>query len=194
MGGDKHIGLQSCFWQEPFRNPSGYSNDYHCKEDISKGKICSGPEVKPELQKVCDMGFWYNFKGSYLGSTGANHYSGRYLFRCFFSYRGFGCGLCVCTFAGMFIYKDLKLTNLPGVFMRAAKSCSFIVIISFSHRHFAKLLTLEGVTSSIANGVLDMTAISILSLILINVRLLGSAGKYAHGRGSCYHLSSAQFC
>ena len=74
-------------------------------------------------------------------------------------------------FAGMFIYKDLKLTNLPGVFMRAAKSCSFIVIISFSTA-FAKLLTLEGVTSSIANGVLDMTTNKYLILILINVLLL----------------------
>ena len=121
-----------------------------------KEKYVPGPEVKAELQKVYDMGFWYNFKEAIwallvpiiiLGGI----YSG------VFSPTEASVVACVyALFAGMFIYKDLKLTNLPGVFMRAAKSCSFIVIISFSTA-FAKLLTLEGVTSSIANGVLDMT-------------------------------------
>ncbi|MFR2691839.1 MAG: TRAP transporter large permease subunit [Enterocloster bolteae] len=117
------------------------------------------------------MGFWYNFKEAIwallvpiiiLGGI----YSG------VFSPTEASVVACVyALFAGMFIYKDLKLTNLPGVFMRAAKSCSFIVIISFSTA-FAKLLTLEGVTSSIANGVLDMTTNKYLILILINVLLL----------------------
>ena len=73
--------------------------------------------------------------------------------------------------AGMFIYKDLKVKDLPGTFVRAIKSCSFIVIISFSTA-FAKLLTLEGVTASIANGVLDMTTNRYVILILINILLL----------------------
>lgn len=136
-----------------------------------KEKYVPGPEVKAELQKVYDMGFWYNFKEAIwallvpiiiLGGI----YSG------VFSPTEASVVACVyALFAGMFIYKDLKLTNLPGVFMRAAKSCSFIVIISFS-TSFAKLLTLEGVTSSIANGVLDMTTNKYLILILINVLLL----------------------
>ena len=136
-----------------------------------KEKYVPGPEVKAELQKVYDMGFWYNFKEAIwallvpiiiLGGI----YSG------VFSPTEASVVACVyALFAGMFIYKDLKLTNLPGVFMRAAKSCSFIVIISFSTA-FAKLLTLEGVTSSIADGVLDITTNKYLILILINVLLL----------------------
>lgn len=75
-------------------------------------------------------------------------------------------------FAGMVIYKELKFKDLPGVFIRTVKSCSFIVIISFSTA-FANLLTLEGVTMSIANGVLELTQNKYIILFLINILLLG---------------------
>ena len=75
-----------------------------------KEKYVPGPEVKAELQKVYDMGFWYNFKEAIwallvpiiiLGGI----YSG------VFSPTEASVVACVyALFAGMFIYKDLKLS------------------------------------------------------------------------------------
>ncbi|MDD2980797.1 MAG: TRAP transporter large permease [Hespellia sp.] len=128
-------------------------------------------EVKAELKEIYDKGFWYNFKEAIwallvpiiiLGGI----YSG------IFSPTEASVVACVyALFAGLFIYKELKFKDLPGVFIRAAKSCSFIVIISFSTA-FAKLLTLEGVTTSIADGVLAITTNKFIILILINILLL----------------------
>lgn len=136
-----------------------------------KEKYFPSDEVKGELQKVYDMGFFHNFKEAIwallvpiiiLGGI----YSG------IFSPTEASIVACVyALIAGTLIYKELKLKDLPGVFIRSARSCSFIVIISFSTA-FAKLLTLEGVTASIAEGVLNVTTNKFVILILINLLLL----------------------
>lgn len=129
------------------------------------------PEVKAELQEVYDLGFAHNFKEAIWALLVPVIILGG-IYTGIFSPTEASVVACVyALLAGMFIYKDLKFKDLPGVFMRSAKSCSFIVIISFSTA-FAKLLTLEGVTASIASGVLDLTTNKYIILIVINILLL----------------------
>lgn len=143
-----------------------------CTKRISvREKYIPNAEVQAELQEIYDRGFMHNFMDAIwallvpviiLGGI----YSG------IFSPTEASVVACIyALIAGLFIYKDLKPRDLPGVFIRSAKSCSFIVIISFSTA-FAKLLTLEGVTSSIAKGVLDLTTNKYIILIVVNVLLL----------------------
>lgn len=136
-----------------------------------KEKYVPSPEVQAELQEVYNLGFWHNFKEAIwallipviiLGGI----YSG--------IFSPTEASIVACVYAllvGLFVYKELTLKDLPGVFIRSAKGCSFIVIISFSTA-FAKLLTLEGVTTSIADAVLGVTDNKFIILVLINLLLL----------------------
>lgn len=136
-----------------------------------KEKYVPSPEVQAELQEIYDKGFWHNFKEAIwallvpviiLGGI----YSG--------VFSPTEASVVACVYAlivGIFVYKELSFKDLGGVFIRAFKSSNFIVIISFSTA-FAKLLTIEGVTTSIADGVLSVTSNKIIVLILINLFLL----------------------
>lgn len=130
------------------------------------------PEVKKELQQIYDMGFWHNFKEAIWALLVPIIILGGIYSGLFSPTEASVVASVYALFAGMVIYKELKFKDLPGVFIRTVKSCSFIVIISFSTA-FANLLTLEGVTMSIANGVLELTQNKYIILFLINILLLG---------------------
>lgn len=72
---------------------------------------------------------------------------------------------------GFFVYKELTIKSLPGVLIRATRSCSFMVIIAFSTA-FGKMLSLEGVTTQIADWVLGLTDNKYIVLLIINLILL----------------------
>lgn len=73
---------------------------------------------------------------------------------------------------GFLVYKELKVKDLPGIFVRATRSCSFLVVISFSVA-FGKLMALEGIPNAIADAALGLTDNKYILLLLINVLLLG---------------------
>lgn len=136
-----------------------------------KEKYVPSAEVNAELQQVYAKGFWHNFREAIWALLVPIIILGG-IYTGIFSPTEASVVACVyALFAGGFIYKELTLKSLPGVFFRAAKGCSFIVIISFSTA-FAKLLTLEGVTAAIADGVLSVTSNKYIILILINLLLL----------------------
>ena len=75
-------------------------------------------------------------------------------------------------FVGFFIYKELRIKDLPMIFIRAFRSCSFLIVISFSVA-FGKLMAMEGVPTAIADAVLGVSQNKYVVLLLINLLLLG---------------------
>ena len=72
---------------------------------------------------------------------------------------------------GLFVYRSLKLSDLPAVLIKTGKSCSFLILISICGA-FGKLLAMEGITDAIAQFVLGITDNKYLILMIINIVLL----------------------
>ncbi len=136
-----------------------------------KEKYIPNEAVQAELQAIYDKGLFHNFKEAIWALLVPIIILGGIYSGIFSPTEAAIVASVYALFAGMFIYKELSFRDLPGVFIRAARGCSFLVIISFSTA-FAKLLTLEGVTTSIANGVLALTTNKYIILIMINILLL----------------------
>lgn len=128
-------------------------------------------EVQAELQEIYDKGLLHNFKEAIWALLVPIIILGGIYSGIFSPTEAAIVASVYALIAGLFIYRELTVKDLPGVFIRAAKGCSFLVIISFSTA-FAKLLTLEGVTAAIANGVLALTTNKYIILIMINLLLL----------------------
>ncbi len=136
-----------------------------------KEKYIPNEAVQAELQAIYDKGLFHNFQEAIWALLVPIIILGGIYSGIFSPTEAAIVASVYALFAGMFIYKELSFRDLPGVFIRAARGCSFLVIISFSTA-FAKLLTLEGVTTSIANGVLALTTNKYIILIMINILLL----------------------
>ncbi|RXT04796.1 TRAP transporter large permease [Ammoniphilus sp. CFH 90114] len=72
---------------------------------------------------------------------------------------------------GMFIYKDLKLRDLPEVFMRAAIMTAMVMFIIAGANLFGWLLAAEQVPQKLAAWILALTDNKYYILMLINVVL-----------------------
>ena len=73
---------------------------------------------------------------------------------------------------GLFIYREMKVTDLPRLFMEAAKSTAMVMMIIGTSSGFSWLLTAERIPDAIAAGILGLTQSKIAVLMLINVLLL----------------------
>lgn len=75
-------------------------------------------------------------------------------------------------FVGFFVYKELNLKNLMGIFTKSALTTSIIMIIIANAGVLGWILTRERVPQLVAESFLQFTESPILFLILINVLLL----------------------
>jgi len=73
---------------------------------------------------------------------------------------------------GLFIYRELKFTDLPRLFMAAGKSTAMVMMIIGSSSGFSWLLTAERIPDAIAAAILSVSTSKIVVLMLINVLLL----------------------
>jgi C4-dicarboxylate transporter DctM subunit len=138
---------------------------------VIKENFVAPPEVEAEDEKIYAVSIWTTLKDSIWALMVPIIILGG-IYGGIFSPTEAAVVACVyALFIGFFIYKELTLKSLPGIFIRATRSCSFLVVIAFSTA-FGKLLSLEGVTTAIADGVLGLTNNKIIILILINVVLL----------------------
>ena len=71
-----------------------------------------------------------------------------------------------------FVYKELKLRDLPGIFLEAAISAATIGMIIAATSLFSWLLTSERIPTAITNWMIGLTDNSYLLLLLINILLL----------------------
>ncbi len=73
---------------------------------------------------------------------------------------------------GMFIYRELKLKDVWGIFLDSAKSTAIIMFIIANAALFAYILAYENIPTAIVSSVLSISENPIIVLLLINIILL----------------------
>lgn len=73
---------------------------------------------------------------------------------------------------GLFIYKELKIKDLPAIMVNASVSTATVMIIISAASVFGWILTSERIPDTIAKGFMEFTSNPMMFLLLINVLLL----------------------
>ena len=99
---------------------------------------------------------------------------------------------CVYSFiVSIFIYKELKLKDLPKILVKSAQTTAYILIVVAASSPFQWFMTSTGIVQDISASVLSVLDSRILILLIINMILLFLGcfleiiGHYSFG-GSCY--------
>ncbi len=75
-------------------------------------------------------------------------------------------------FIAIFIYKDIKLSELKIIFLESAKTSAMIMFIIANASIFAYFLTLEGIPQMLSDFVVQMHLNKVMFLIAVNILLL----------------------
>ncbi|MEW8973558.1 MAG: TRAP transporter large permease [Tissierellaceae bacterium] len=73
---------------------------------------------------------------------------------------------------GFFVYRELKLKDLPGIFVSSAISTATVMLIIATAQVFGWILTSERVPDAIAQSFINITSSPVVFMILINLLLL----------------------
>jgi len=73
---------------------------------------------------------------------------------------------------GIFVYKELRWSDLPGILKGSAVSCALVMLIIATASSFGLILTREAIPTQIAEFFLGLTSNPIIFLLLINLLLL----------------------
>ena len=74
-------------------------------------------------------------------------------------------------FVGLFVYKDLKIRDIPQVFVRSAVMMAMILFIITNAMLFAFILTTEGIPAAIAEFIISHAVTPWVFLLFVNVLL-----------------------
>ena len=74
-------------------------------------------------------------------------------------------------FVGLFIYKDLKIRDIPQVFVRSAVMMAMILFIITNAMLFAFILTTEGIPAAIAEFIISHAVTPWVFLLFVNILL-----------------------
>ena len=80
-------------------------------------------------------------------------------------------------FVSMFIYRDIKWSNLYTIFLESAKTSAMIMFIIANAMLFAHFLTMENVPQMITNTLMEWHVDKLMFLLIVNV-LLFFAGDF----------------
>jgi C4-dicarboxylate transporter DctM subunit len=72
----------------------------------------------------------------------------------------------------LFIYRTIKITDIPGILLRAAKLNAPILIIVAVATVFGRVLAIQNIPTTITTAILSFTDNKILIIVLINIILL----------------------
>lgn len=73
---------------------------------------------------------------------------------------------------GLFIYKDLNVTEIPSVILKSVvQTASIMMLVAFANL-FGWILTSEGIPGMVANAILSVSANDIVAILLILLLLL----------------------
>jgi len=75
-------------------------------------------------------------------------------------------------FVGMFVYRSLRVADLPAIILRAALVSGAVLLILGAARAFAWVLVIEGVPQFLAETIIAWELSPILFLLAVNVLLL----------------------
>ena len=74
-------------------------------------------------------------------------------------------------FVGLFVYRDLKLKDLPKVFVRSSVTSAMVLFIITNAMLFAFILTTEGIPSAIAGFIVEHAVTPWVFLLFVNILL-----------------------
>lgn len=75
-------------------------------------------------------------------------------------------------FAGLVLYRELKLRDLPRILINSALTTAVVLVIVGAATAFGRLLTVERIPNEIANGLLSISSDPIILMLLILILLL----------------------
>jgi C4-dicarboxylate transporter DctM subunit len=73
---------------------------------------------------------------------------------------------------GVFVYKEIKLADVPRIIWENMRSCASIIILIGFANIFGYILTLERIPQMVASAILGLTQNKFLVILLINIVLL----------------------
>lgn len=73
---------------------------------------------------------------------------------------------------GMFVYRSLKLRDLPGILLKAAMTSGAVLLILGAARAFAWVLIIEGIPQQLAGTIISWELSPIVFLLAVNLLLL----------------------
>lgn len=73
---------------------------------------------------------------------------------------------------GMFVYRSLKLRDLPGILLKAAMTSGAVLLILGAARAFAWVLIIEGIPQQLAGTIISWELSPIVFLMAVNLLLL----------------------
>lgn len=74
-------------------------------------------------------------------------------------------------FVGIFVYRDLRLADIPKVFSRAAVTMSMVLFIITTAMLFAFILTTEGIPGAVADFIIEHAVSPWVFLLFVNILL-----------------------
>jgi C4-dicarboxylate transporter, DctM subunit len=86
---------------------------------------------------------------------------------------------------GLFVYKEIKLSDLPSILIESAKTTSMIMLIVAAASSFAWLITVEGIAEDMANGLMSIASNKFTILLIITIILL-IAGMFVDAISAFY--------
>lgn len=92
---------------------------------------------------------------------------------------------------GVFVYKEIKLSDVPRIVYTNMRSCSSIIILIGLANVFAFILTNERIPQKVATAILSMTTNRILVILLINLVLIFVGMFMGKSGGDPDHLPCA---
>ena len=95
-------------------------------------------------------------------------------------------------FIAVFVYKDLKLSDLPHVFLESSKTTVMLMFIVANALLFAHVLTTERIPQTIAEQILAVGMEPLMFLLVVNVLLL-IAGNFMEPTGIILILAPILF-
>lgn len=72
----------------------------------------------------------------------------------------------------LFVYKELKLKDIPGILVKSAQTTAYILIVVAASSPFQWFMTSTGIVQMISTGVLSVFSSKIVILLIINTILL----------------------
>lgn len=88
-------------------------------------------------------------------------------------------------FVGLFIYKEIKIKELPKILLESTKTTAMIMLIIASASSFAWLITVEGIASDLADTLMSFANNKYTMLFMINIILL-IAGMFVDAISAFY--------
>jgi len=147
----------------------------------------------PRMQRASLKEIWTAFwtRSGALAHCGGDR---RYLRRCLHAHRGRGGERGLRVRRRVFVYRDLRLSDVPKVLLASANMSAMLLYIITNAILFSFLLTSENIPQAMAQWIIDKHLSTWMFLLGVNILLLIAATSWSRPRScSCSRLSFSRW-